>query len=464
MAKTITKLQIQLRHDLASAWTSANPVLAAGEVGIETDSHKLKLGDGTTAWNDLPYVSDAADHAAEADHATNADHATEADHAANADHATLADAASKVTQKLTINGTEYDGSAAQSLTLSTPTEVTEAIAEAIKVNVTDKLAVASGIATLGPDGFIPSAQLPSYVDDIVEYENVEAFPKTGDKAKIYIATDTGSVYRWSGSGYVEISNGAGVADAATKLATPRNFSIAGDVTAAAVAFDGTGDVALQAVLPAVGTAGTYGSATEVAKITTDDKGRVSAVTNVKITPAFADLTGVPENVKNAAAFDPDKGIKLDSADKVLATWGEDDGAASITGTQYTGNAASADKVNHKLTIGSQQYDGSADITVDTSVFGDVLLGEDNTFTGANTFTQAITLGTTGKLSETDYTGKAATAGVADSATVAGSAAKLTTPVNINGVPFDGSASINVEAEIKEPADGIYTFDCGGATD
>ena len=93
----------------------------------------------------------------------------------------------------------------------------------------------------------------------------------------------------------------------------------------------------------------------------------------------------------------------------------------------------------------------------------MLLGEDNTFTGANTFTQTITLGTAGKLSETEYTGKAATAGVADSATVAGSAAKLTTPVNINGVPFDGSASINVEAEIKEPADGIYTFDCGGAT-
>ena len=49
------KTDIKLRKGTAAAWVSANPVLAAGEPGFETDTKKLKLGDGTTAWNSLPY-------------------------------------------------------------------------------------------------------------------------------------------------------------------------------------------------------------------------------------------------------------------------------------------------------------------------------------------------------------------------------------------------------------------------
>mgnify|MGYP000294000709 FL=1 len=53
--------RIQLRNDSASNWASANPVLLEGEVGIEIDSarNRIKIGDGTTAWNDLPYFLDA---------------------------------------------------------------------------------------------------------------------------------------------------------------------------------------------------------------------------------------------------------------------------------------------------------------------------------------------------------------------------------------------------------------------
>lgn len=47
--------KIQLRHDTAANWASVNPVLLEGEVGLETDTLKQKVGDGTTAWNDLPY-------------------------------------------------------------------------------------------------------------------------------------------------------------------------------------------------------------------------------------------------------------------------------------------------------------------------------------------------------------------------------------------------------------------------
>lgn len=64
---------------------------------------------------------------------------------------------------------------------------------------------ASGVASLDENGRIPAAQLPSYVDDVLEYATVNAFPAQGEAGKIYVATQTNLTYRWSGTGYVEIS-------------------------------------------------------------------------------------------------------------------------------------------------------------------------------------------------------------------------------------------------------------------
>lgn len=50
-------VKLQLRGDTAAAWTAANPILAERELAIETDTQKLKVGDGTTAWNSLPYLN-----------------------------------------------------------------------------------------------------------------------------------------------------------------------------------------------------------------------------------------------------------------------------------------------------------------------------------------------------------------------------------------------------------------------
>ena len=52
---------IQVRRDTAANWTSANPTLAAGEMGFETDTGKLKIGTGSTAWTSLLYTTDASD-------------------------------------------------------------------------------------------------------------------------------------------------------------------------------------------------------------------------------------------------------------------------------------------------------------------------------------------------------------------------------------------------------------------
>lgn len=64
---------------------------------------------------------------------------------------------------------------------------------------------AGGVAELDIGGRVPSSQLPSYVDDVLEYPTYGDFPVTGETGKIYVAEDTNITYRWSGSGYVEIS-------------------------------------------------------------------------------------------------------------------------------------------------------------------------------------------------------------------------------------------------------------------
>ena len=55
------------------------------------------------------------------------------------------------------------------------------------------------------DGKVPAAQLPAFVDDVLEYDAVSAFPATGEDGKIYVAKNTNLTYRWSGTQYVEIS-------------------------------------------------------------------------------------------------------------------------------------------------------------------------------------------------------------------------------------------------------------------
>ena len=77
--------------------------------------------------------------------------------------------------------------------------------DGIKTHVTDKLGKAQGIATLDASGTVPAGQLPSYVDDVVEFAKKADFPAAGESSKIYVAKDDNKVYRWSGTAYVEIS-------------------------------------------------------------------------------------------------------------------------------------------------------------------------------------------------------------------------------------------------------------------
>lgn len=65
---------------------------------------------------------------------------------------------------------------------------------------------ALGIAPLDENGKVTSSYLPSYVDDVLEYSTITAFPTTGESGKIYIALDTNKTYRWGGTTYAELTS------------------------------------------------------------------------------------------------------------------------------------------------------------------------------------------------------------------------------------------------------------------
>lgn len=127
---------------------------------------------------------------------------------------------------------------------------------------------AENVATL-VDGKVPASQLPGYVDDVLEFANLAAFPATGEAGKLYTALDTNLVYRWSGTTYTEVSQSTllTVKDEGTTLttaATELNFVGQGiavtnsgglvTITANQASTTQIGDVRLATTAEAAGTA------------------------------------------------------------------------------------------------------------------------------------------------------------------------------------------------------------------
>jgi len=74
------------------------------------------------------------------------------------------------------------------------------------INISQK-GQANGVVPLNSSGLIESSYLPSYVDDVLEYNNFASFPTTGSTSKIYVDLATNIIYRWSGTTYIEVSPG-----------------------------------------------------------------------------------------------------------------------------------------------------------------------------------------------------------------------------------------------------------------
>ena len=105
----------------------------------------------------------------------------------------------------------------------TKTEITSYLSG--KVDTT-AVGVANGVASLGSDGKVPAVQLPSYVDDVLEYTALANFPLVGESGKIYVDLTTNKTYRWSGSVYIEISAAPGSTDAVVEGTTNLYFTVA----------------------------------------------------------------------------------------------------------------------------------------------------------------------------------------------------------------------------------------------
>jgi len=184
------------------------------------------------------------------------------------------------------------------------------------IRSTDKGAP-NGVATLDGNGQVPSSQLPSYVDDVLEFTTLAEFPATGETGKIYVETSSGNTYRWSGSVYIRIGANASSADVALKLATARSLTITGDASWT-VNFDGSANASAAMTLTNSGvTAGTYGDADNIPRVTVDSKGRV---TNVA-------LIARPTNASTAEKLDVPRNIALS---------GDATGTTSFDGSQNVG--------------------------------------------------------------------------------------------------------------------------------
>jgi len=98
-----------------------------------------------------------------------------------------------------------------------------------KINTSER-GVSGGIPTLDEFARIPASQLPSYVDDVLEYLTLSAFPATGETGKIYIAINQGTAenptrqYRWTGTVYAEINPSPGTTDALAEGSTNLYFN------------------------------------------------------------------------------------------------------------------------------------------------------------------------------------------------------------------------------------------------
>lgn len=254
----------------------------------------------------------------------------------------------------------------------------------------------SGLAELDANGKVPTSQLPSYVDDVLEYSAKASFPATGETGKIYVDTSTNKTYRWGGSAYVEIS-------ASITLGTTSSTAFRGDYGQAAYTHAVTNKGSQF-------NSGLY-------KITTNAEGHVTAATAV----VKDDITGLgipAQDTTYSAATTSAAGL-MSSADKTkldgIAAGAQKNTVTGVKGnseTEYrTGNinitkgniglgnvdntadanknVLSATKLKTARTINDVSFDGSTNINISKIVPIDVT-GQTidwNTYTLANNYTE-----------------------------------------------------------------------------
>jgi len=153
-------------------------------------------------------------------------------------------------------------------------------------------ALSSGLAGKADlvGGLVPSAQLPGFVDDVLEFATFAAFPVTGETGKLYVSVATNRIWRWSGSIYVEVVSSPGSTDAVTEGSVNLYFTTARGEAAAASWWAGSAPkTKLDGV--AIGATANSSDATLLAR------------SNHTGTQAFSTITGTPTTLSGYGITD-----------------------------------------------------------------------------------------------------------------------------------------------------------------
>lgn len=290
--------EIKLRRGDAGpgpgTWSTVNPVLAAGEPGLEIDTGKLKIGDGTTAWNSLPYF----------DPISGSYQPLDSELTALAGLTSAADTLPYFTGSGTAATTTLTGFARN---LLDDVDASAAIATIGAIASTEKGAV-NGVATLDGAGKVPVSQLPSA---IMTYEGLWN-ANTNTPTLVDGTGDAGQVYRVSVAGTQDLGSGNITFDVGDYIIYSGTVWEKSDTTDSVVSVNGqTGAVTVNAINQLTGdvTAGpASGSQSQAATIA------AGAVTGSKI----ANDTITNTNINSAAAIAESK-LALDYSTSSLNT-------------------------------------------------------------------------------------------------------------------------------------------------
>ena len=217
---------------------------------------------------------------------------------------------------------------------------------------------ASGVATLDSAGKVPSSQLPSYVDDVLEYDTKSAFPTTGEGGKIYVDKSNNTTWRWSGSSYTQIKGDLTIGTTSGTAADGKvvndhinNTSNPHGVTKAQVGLGGVVNTGDSATPVSGGTTKftTGGAYTELAKKVDKVSGK-GLSTNDYTTDDKNKLSGIASGAEvNQNAFS-NVGVKVGNTTTTVAADAKTDTVTLIQGSNVT---LTADTTNDTITIAAK---------------------------------------------------------------------------------------------------------------
>lgn len=186
-------------------------------------------------------------------------------------------------------GSYGDATHVTAITVDAKGRVTAVTATSIQIAESQVTGLATDLAAKADlvEGKVPSSQLPSFVDDVIEVADYASLPTTGETGKIYVTLDTNLTYRWSGTAYVEISQSLALGETSGTAYRGDRGKIAYDFSQATTGV----------------TAGSYGSASSVATFTVDAQGRQTAAANVIIQIAQSQVTDLGTALSAKAPVD-----------------------------------------------------------------------------------------------------------------------------------------------------------------